>query len=341
MRLAIDAMGGDDAPQPIVRGTMEALLDDPELHVILVGDLDQVNDLVEESGFLTKDANPKRLELLHTDEYVGMDCSPSAAMRKPNSSINLCWKLLAEKRVDGLISAGNTGAVVAGGLRSRLFLEGIQRPGIAVAVPSPAGSSVLVDVGANVYPKPEHLLHYGVMGAVLARKMLGVANPRIGLLNVGSEEAKGNDLAKATLTLFQGSPLPGQFIGNVEGRDIFAGTVDVIVCDGFVGNVVLKTCEGLVDFLMGQVVETTMRTLQNEKDLAKQAFRKVMQKFHHSEFGAAPLLGIDGACLICHGGSDAAAIRNAVRFAGKYLPVNEEITRELDALLQPAAVPAS
>lgn len=331
MRIAIDAMGGDFAPEPIVRGTLDALAADPTLEVVLVGDQGRVEPLVVAGA-----GDPKRVTFAHTTEVVGMHESPAKAMRgKPFSSINVCWTHLAEEKVDGIISAGNTGAVVAGGLRTRRFLAQIQRPGIAVTLPSPSGRSVMVDVGANVHPKPEHLFQYGVMGSIFAKKMCGIDQPTIGLLNVGSEEAKGNELAKETAALFMSSPIRDSFRGNIEGRDVCRGLVDVIVCDGFVGNIVLKCCEGLVDFLMGEVGKELLGSLGEEKHLAKGSLERLYNRYHHSEVGGAPLLGIDGVCLICHGGSDAKAIKSAFQSAKRYAEVNRLIVQEMAAAFSP------
>lgn len=336
MRIAIDAMGGDDAPGPIVEGALQALEADPELSLTLIGDRDLIEPRIQVSDELAA-----RLTFDHTTEVVGMDDSPAVALRsKPNSSINRCWRALADGKVDGIVSAGNTGAVVAGGLRTRRFLANVSRPGIAVTVPHPNGWTVLVDVGANVHPKPEHLFQYGLMGSIFARQMFGRENPTIGLLNVGSEESKGNGLAKETESLFLRSTIGQRYRGNVEGRDIFLGKVDVIVCDGFVGNIVLKCCEGMVDFLMKAVANELLGSLNQERDIAKRSLGELHNRYHHSEFGGAPLLGIDGVCLICHGASDAKAIRNAVKAAKRYNAVNKQIVRELERELADASVHA-
>jgi glycerol-3-phosphate acyltransferase PlsX len=325
MRLAVDAMGGDHAPEPIVRGAVQALEDDDELHLTLVGDRDRIERLVTAS-----DSAKERLTYDHTTDVVGMDESPAHAMRrKPNASVFRCWTLLADGKVSALVSAGHTGAVVAGGFRTRRFLKGVERPGIAVTVPTPTGFSIMIDVGANVKPQPEHLYQYGLMGVSMARQMFSLDKPMIGLLNVGSEEDKGNELAKKTQALFHGSHLRENFFGNVEGRDICRGVVDVIVCDGFVGNIALKCCEGMVEFLMSAVGGELLSTLEVERELAQRTLHKLHTKYHYSEFGGAPLLGIDGVCLICHGSSDDKAIRNAVRAAKRFAAVNRAIADEL------------
>lgn len=328
MRIAVDAMGGDDAPGPIVQGALDALAHDPQLRITLVGDQGQVEPLVAGQSQVAD-----RIDFNHTTQVVGMNESPAMAMRgKPDNSINRCWSLLAKGDVDAIVSAGNTGAVVAGGLFTRRFLGKIQRPGIAVTLPSPAGRSVMLDVGANVAPKPEHLFHYGLMGTIYAKKMFGIEQPTIGLLNVGSEEKKGNDLAKQTAQLFAKSAIRDSFKGNIEGRDLCRGVVDVIVTDGFVGNIVLKCAEGLVDFIMKTIGLELLGRLDSDRELAQQTLIDLYKRYHYSEFGGAPLLGIDGVCLICHGASDAKAIRNAVRSAEQFTEVNRLIDEALCAV---------
>jgi glycerol-3-phosphate acyltransferase PlsX len=254
-----------------------------------------------------------------------------ALRQKPDNSITRCWQLLAERKVDAIVSAGNTGAMVAGGLRPRLFLKGVKRPGIAAVMPTFKGESVLLDVGANVHPKPEHLYQYGVMGSIFAKYILKRESPTIGLLNVGSEEQKGHDLAKETHALFNASPLRESFIGNVEGRDINKGVCDVIVTDGFVGNVVLKVSEGVFDFVMKMAAQELLGSLSAERDKAKRALGALVSRYDHSEHGGAPLLGIDGICIICHGSSTDKAIKNALGVAARYVNVriNAMIVEEL------------
>lgn len=335
MRVAIDAMGGDNAPKPIVQGALEALAADPTLTVVLVGDQDQLEPLLAGHEHLLP-----RMEFEHTTEIVEMHDSAAKALRKTDSSIGRCWTLLAEKRVDGIVSAGNTGAVVALGFRTKRFLQCIERPGIAVTVPHPTGHTVMLDCGANVHPKPEHLFQYAVMGSIFAKHLLGVSDPKIGLLNVGSEDAKGNGLAKQAQTLIQHSPIKDQFFGNVEGRDICKGTVDVIVCDGFSGNIALKCCEGMVELFLKELSKQFKANLKVELDAAKQCLNNLSHRYSYSEFGGAPLLGIDGVCLICHGSSDNKAIRNAIGAAKRFLPVNQQIVAEMESVLAASEVSA-
>jgi glycerol-3-phosphate acyltransferase PlsX len=328
MLLALDAMGGDHAPGPIVAGAVQAVAADPQLHVLLVGDQTRLEPL------LAGAAHRDRLPLFHCTQAVGMEESPVVALRKkPDNSISRCWQLLAQQKVEGIVSAGNTGAMVAGGLFLKRYLKNVRRPGIATVMPTMQGPCVLIDVGANVNPKPEHLFQYGVMGSIFARNILQRPQPTIGLMNVGSEEQKGHDLAKETHALFNASALRSQFVGNVEGRDIHRGAADVVVCDGFVGNVVLKTSEGVFEFTMKMVVQELLSSLDVEREKAKQALEGLVQRYDYSAFGGAPLLGIDGICIICHGSSGERAIKNALGVAANYARarLNELIVKELEA----------
>src|SRR5205823_13055431 len=224
-------------------------------------------------------AGRDRLDVFHCTQVVTMEESPVVALRKkPDNSISRCWELLAGRKVDALVSAGNTGAMVAGGLRLRLFLKNVRRPGIAAVMPTLRGPCVLLDVGANVKPKPEHLYQYGVMGSIFAKYILQRDRPTIGLMNVGSEEQKGTDLAKEPHALFNASPLRERFIGNVEGRDINKGTCDVIVTDGFVGNVVLKVCEGVFEFMMKVAGKELLAALDQERGKAQQALQRLVSR---------------------------------------------------------------
>jgi len=335
MRIALDAMGGDHAPGPIVAGAVQAAAEDPDVTVVLVGDQDQIAPAVEAA------AGPVsgRVELFHCTQQVGMEESPVEALRKkPDNSISRTWQLLAERKVDAIVSAGNTGAMVAGGLRLRRFLKGVRRPGIATVMPTLKGPCVLIDVGANVAPKPQHLFAYGVMGSIFAKHILGRERPTIGLMNVGSEEAKGNELSKDTHALFHDSPLVDQFVGNIEGRDIHRGACDVVVTEGFVGNVVLKVCEGLFEFVMKMVTHELSKSLDVERHKAHSTLTALVHKYDYSAYGGAPLLGIDGICIICHGSSGDRAIKNAIKIAAQYARagLNEKIVQELATA--PAAV---
>ncbi len=319
MRIALDAMGGDHAPGPIVAGAVEAVRELPGLSVVLVGDRAQIE--AELDG--ATDAPRDRLPIVHASEVVGMHEKPVEALRKKrDNSISKCWGLMAGGDVKAVVSAGNTGAMVASALfNAKMFLPGVRRPGIAAIFPSHQGPIVLIDVGANMNPKAEDLYQYAVMGAIYAETILGVPSPTIGLLNVGAEEEKGNDLTKATRALFQKSALAGRFVGNVEGRDIYEGHARVVVCEGFVGNVLLKAGEGAVEFLFSTLKQELGRLLPTLPAEAGPAIsgglRELKTRFEYQEeFGGGPLLGIRGACIICHGSSGARAIKNALRIAG-------------------------
>lgn len=325
MRIALDAMGGDHGPGPNVAGARQALSAAADLSIILLGDKTQLEPLIQGAD---------RLTIHHCSQSVGMNEKPAEALRgKPDSSIVHGWKLLASKQVDGFVSSGNTGAVVAGGLFSRKFLKCVHRPGIATVMPTAKGMSVIMDVGANVFPKPRHLLEYGVMGSVYARHMFGIENPSVGIINVGEEEGKGNDIVVEAFASFR-KTFADHFVGNIEGRDIHAGKVDVVVTDGFVGNVVIKLCQGLFEFTMNLVGREIIAELKAEKDLASQKMHAMIQKYHYSAFGGAPLLGVDGVCIICHGSSKERAIANALSVAAKNVRVgiNAKIVEALEAL---------
>ncbi|MGL6075326.1 MAG: phosphate acyltransferase PlsX [Fimbriiglobus sp.] len=332
MRIVLDAMGGDFGPEPNVRGALRALEISPDLNLVLAGDENQINPLLQQLG------NPhpvERLKVYHAPDVIGMNEKPvEAHRRKPNNSIAVCWGYIQMGRADGVVSAGNTGAVVGGGLLSRRFLKGVHRPGIAALMPTAKGRTVIVDVGANVFPKPSHLLQYGVMGAVYAKTTLGIENPTIGLMNVGEEEGKGHDLVNKTYELFRNSTLAGQFIGNVEGRDIHRGACDVIVTDGFVGNVILKQAEGAFELMVELIKKNLIGSLNSEKAIAAAALEKMVGELHHSNAGGAPLLGIDGICIICHGSSNETSITNALGVAAQACrdQLNQKISAAIAAL---------
>jgi len=336
MRIALDAMGGDHAPGPIVAGAVEAVRDDPGLTVVLVGDRDRVEAELAKAA----DAPRDRLPVVHSAGVIGMEEKPVEALRrKRDNSISRCWSLMAGGEVKAVVSAGNTGAMVASALfNAKMFLPGVRRPGIAGIFPSHQGPVVIIDVGANMNAKPEDLYQYGVMGAIYAEAVLGVADPKIGLLNVGAEDDKGNELSRATHALFTQGPLAPGFVGNVEGRDIYEGRARVVVCEGFVGNVLLKAGEGAVEFLFAALKQQMGEILPGLPGETGQAvvsgLRELKGRFEYQEFGGGPLLGIRGACIICHGSSGGRAIRNALRVAGTLADdaLNDRIVDRLAAL---------
>jgi phosphate acyltransferase len=318
MRVALDAMGGDFAPGPIVTGACEAVNDHPELTVVLVGDRERIETELARTPAAQRD----RLPIVHASQAIGMDEKPVVALRKKrDNSISRCWGLMAAGEVKAVVSAGNTGAMVASALfNEKMFLPGVRRPGIAAIFPSHQGPIVIMDVGANMNAKAEDLYQYGIMGSIYAETILGVTCPRIGLMNVGSEDAKGTDLTRSTHALFQQSQWAGRFAGNIEGRDIYEGHVRVVICDGFVGNVLLKAGEGAVEFLFSALKQELARLMPDLPGDAgpkvAASVRRLKSRFEYEEFGGGPLLGIRGACIICHGSSGSRAIKNALRVAG-------------------------
>ncbi len=337
MRIALDAMGGDHAPGPIVAGAVEAVRDRPDLTVLLVGDEARVE--AELAHF--PDADRPRLPIVHASQVIAMEDKPVEALRrKRDNSISKCWGLLAAGEANAVVSAGHTGAMVASALlNAKMFLPGVRRPGIAAIFPSHRGPIVIIDVGANMNPKAEDLYQYGIMGAIYAENVLGIEDPKIALMNVGSEDDKGTDIIRTTRSLFQDGPLAHRFVGNVEGRDIYEGHARVIVCEGFVGNVLLKVGEGAVEFLFAALKQELGKLLpelgaEAGHKLAR-SFKDLKTRFEYQEFGGGPLLGLRGACIICHGSSGARAIRNALRVAGTMAEerVNAQFVTQLTATL--------
>ena len=327
MRIALDAMGGDEAPEINVEGAIDALRSHADLEVLLVGDEQRLNAELQQRDF-----SDERLSVVPAEGYVGMHEKPTVALReKPNCSIAVCWKLMAAQKADAVVSAGNTGAVVGAGLRTRLFLKGIKRPGIAVVLPTLRGRAVLMDVGANPGARTEHLYQYGIIGSLYAKHVLGIDDPRVGLMNIGTEEGKGNELAKETHQCLSQSKLQDRYVGNVEGRGLYQGEADVLICEGFVGNVVLKVSEGMAAMMLKMLSQEVLNSLDKERQMAADAFRGLSKRYEYNEIGGAPLLGIDGICLICHGSSDGRAIANALHGAMllKDSRINAHIIEEL------------
>ncbi|RYX80435.1 phosphate acyltransferase PlsX [bacterium] len=325
MRIAIDAMGGDFAPQEIVAGALEAARADAGTHILLVGDESAMRALLPTSL-------PSNLELVPSTQVVGMDESPSHALRgKKESSLAIATRLHAEGKADACLSAGNTGAASAFALFTLGRIEGIDRPGIATVFPTATTPCVVMDVGANVDCKPRHLADFALMGAAYApairdiipgeaaRRAKAGKKITVGLLSIGEEDSKGNELVKASREGIATAAPRGnfEFVGNVEGRDIPKGTVDVIVCDGFVGNVVLKLAEGFAGLFLGGLKEALMSSPRSKLGamLMAPALRRMRTRFDHSNFGGAALLGVKGNCIICHGSAKAKAITSAIRVA--------------------------
>jgi glycerol-3-phosphate acyltransferase PlsX len=310
MRIAIDAMGGDNAPHVNVAGAIAAARDF-NVEIILVGD-----SLSLRKELLLYPASNLKITIESTSQVIAMDDPPTAALRqKKDSSITRTISLVKEGKADAAISAGNTGAVMAASKVILGTLKGVDRPAIATIFPTLNEPCVILDVGANVDSKPQNLLQFGIMGSIYARYILGKKNPRLGLLSIGEEEIKGNELTRETHKLLQKSSL--NFVGNVEGRDIFKGEVDVIVCDGFIGNIVLKASESLAElFDVILKEELGSRSLYRlGAKLCSSALKNFVRKIDYAEHGGAPLLGVNGVSIISHGRSSSRAIKNAIRVA--------------------------
>ena len=324
MRIAVDAMGGDRGPEIVAKAANDVAAADPEnLEIVLVGDKQRVENVLRKSG------RHPNIEVVHASETIDMHEAPATAIRKKkDSSIAVAIQLVKEGKADGLVSAGNTGAVVAGSLVTLGRLHGVSRPAITTFYPTSKRWSVLLDVGANSECTPKNLLQFGVMGSVFAESQLGVKNPRVGLLNIGEESSKGNKLVVEAHQQLVDSGI--NFIGNVEGRDVFAGAADVVVCDGFVGNVVLKFSESILSFISGIVrreIKASFRARLGAL-MMKGVFAAFRSQMDYAELGGAPLLGVNGVVIISHGKSNVRAIRNAITMAQRL--VNYDINRHIE-----------
>ncbi len=315
MRIALDAMGSDNSPEVEVEGAVQAAYEGKgEREVVLVGD----REILEKELSKLRRV-PEKLTIHHAPEVIKMEERPvEAVRRKKDSSIFKAMELLKSGRVDAVVSAGNTGAVVAGAILSVGTLPGIDRPAIAAIIPSANDISILIDAGANSDCKPHNLLQFAMMGTEYARFLMEKSNPQVRLLSIGAESSKGNELTREAHKLLRESRL--NFMGNVEGRSVFLGNADVIVSDGFVGNIVLKTGEGLAagigKILIKEIKRHPLRTIGGM--LMKPAFIRLRKRGDYSEYGGAPLLGINGICIICHGSSSPKAILNAILVSEAY-----------------------
>ncbi len=324
MKIAIDAMGGDHAPDEVVRGVVEAAALVPKATLVLVGDQARLDPLLKAAG------RPANLEVRHATQVIEMHEDPAKGLRgKPDSSLRVGLEMVKKGLADGIISAGNTGALVGGATVPVLglgTLEGVKRPGICVPMPTEKGYAALIDAGANKNAKPEHLLQYGIMGSVYIKYLRpDLANPKVGLLNIGEERNKGTDLHRQAYELLEKSHL--DFVGNIEPHKLFAGKADVIVSDGFTGNIALKAAEGMSNFLMGKI---RSNGLADSPDIQK-GIARAEQGTDYSSVGGAPVLGCRGLVLKCHGRSSAKAFMNAVRVAAGFIEgkLNDRIVAEL------------
>ncbi|AFL90281.1 phosphate:acyl-(acyl carrier protein) acyltransferase [Terriglobus roseus DSM 18391] len=330
--IVLDAMGSDKGPDPEIRGAIAACRQFP-VRVHLVGPENMIRPLLEEH--LRGERLP--IHVVHASEWISMDDKAAASVRsKKDSSMRVGLKLVREGKARGFVTAGNTGAAMATAKMVLGTLDGVDRPALATILPTQTGSPcVMLDVGANVDSDPQNLVQFALMGQIYAQNVLGIPKPRVGLLSIGEEDSKGNALTRETLPLLRA--LEGEqiyhFIGNVEGRDLFNGRCDVVVCDGFVGNVAIKTTEGvakLVSEILKQTLKATI-TSQVGALLSRKAFKNFKRRLDYSEYGGAPLLGVRGACIIGHGSSNEIAILNAIRVASQF--AQADVARHIEASL--------
>ena len=353
MHIALDAMGGDRGPDELVAGAVQAVCEFGH-QVTLLGDQEKLHDLlqrhkkylahhlpslnVSSAGSVASDA---KINIVHTSQIVEMDESPLEAIRKKkDSSILVAFQLLKQKKVDAVVSAGNSGATMAAAVKTLGRLKGISRPGIAGIFPTLKTPLVMMDVGANVDCRPKHLYQFGAMASAFSKVLFNIDSPRIGLLSIGEERGKGNSLVKKTHDIFLKSAL--NYIGNVEGRDIFQGDVDVMVCDGFVGNVCLKLSEGLAEAMVAMLKDEFSKNFKAKVGymLTKKAYANLKKRTDYAEYGGAPLLGFNGSAIICHGRSNAMAIKNAIKIAAELVEnkMNDHIIEMLAQGVDEAAV---
>lgn len=330
IKIAVDAMGSDHAPAVEIDGALQAA-EQYGVAVVLVGQQDRIYDSLNRHNTTGLD-----IEVVHASEVITMEESAAtAARRKKDSSIRVAARLMRDLTVSGIVSAGNTGAVMATVKMVLGALPVVDRPALSTVLPTQKGKpAILLDVGANVDCKPHHLEQFAIMGDIYSRAIFGIRRPRIGLLSIGEEDSKGNELTKEAFKSLKRAPI--NFIGNVEGRDIFKGEVDVIVCDGFTGNVALKLSEGLIETFTAMLGQELQKTLSAQIGyiLSQKAFREFKRRLDYSEYGGAPLLGVKGITIVCHGRSNANAIKNAIRVANEFCKhnVNRAIETEFTKL---------
>lgn len=308
-------MGGDHAPRTVVEGALLAARENG-LRLLLVGRREVLEREIEELESVASDLD--RIEIVHAREVVGMGESALAVRRKRDSSVRVCARLVREGRAAAMLTAGNTGAALVAGKMVIGVAPGVDRPALAVTMPRRVGRTILLDAGANVDSKPHQLRQYAVMGHYLAQQLLRMRSPRIGLLSIGEEVGKGTELVREAFKALDATGL--NFVGNVEGRDVFSGAADVVVCDGFVGNAILKSAESLAEFIGSQLREEMSRNWRTKFGylLARPAFESFKSRIDYSEYGGAPMLGLRGGCFVAHGRSSARAIHNAVRRAVEF-----------------------
>jgi glycerol-3-phosphate acyltransferase PlsX len=331
-KIAVDAMGGDHAPAVVVEGALLAA-QDVDAELILVGD-----KLAVERECLRIGGKLPRFSIINATQTVSMDESPSVALRKRDSSMKVAFEMIKRSEAQAVVSAGNSGAMMAIGMLVIGTLPQVTRPAILAIVPGTSKGTIIIDAGANVDCKPRQLLQFGIIGSVYAERGLGIVNPRVGVLSNGEEDSKGNELTRAASELLDSAPV--NYVGYVEGRDFFNGKVDVIVCDGFTGNVALKTMEGVASFA-GEILKSGFEKSWLSRLgylLTRQSLRHAYRKLDYAEYGGARLLGLDGVAIVAHGGSTALAIKNAIRVASESVSqnVNGHVSAALESMAQAA-----
>ena len=317
MKIAVDAMGGDYAPEEVVKGAVSAL-EERDLEIILLGDMGKIKEELMKYKY-EKD----KLLIINCKEYIKTGEFPLDAIRnKRDSSIVVGTKLIKNNQADAFISAGNSGAVMAAALLELGCIPKIRRPTIGAIFPSAKGKVLVLDVGANVDCKPEHLPQFALIGNKYAKYILGIENPKIGMLNIGEEKNKGNKFAQNAYKKLENTNI--NFVGNIEGKDIFKGKVDVVVCDGFTGNILLKSSEGLAKLLLTEINKLVISQLPQNKEMnkLKEIFMNLVKMTDYTEYGGSPLLGVNGLCFICHGRSKAKTFKNSILNTGKLIDAN-------------------
>lgn len=331
MKLVLDAAAGDFGLSPNIEGAIQAA-NEWGVHLLLVGPAAEVQSQLSSRGVASGD---QRFEIIDAPDVIGMEEDPAAACRaKPRSSIMVAAELVASGRAEGLVSVGNSGATMVAALWHLKRLPGVLRPAIAVAIPTERGMTLLLDAGANTECKPWHLLQFAVMGTIFAQRIMGIEKPKVGVLSVGEEDSKGNELVREAIPLLRAAPI--LFHGPVEGRDLPEGTVDVVVCDGFTGNIAVKIMEGtassIFSFLKTEILGGFLNKLGGL--LLRGAFAKLRKRMSYDEYGGAPLLGVGGTVIIAHGKSNAKAVASAIRTAKQLLEagVNEKIKASIEEM---------
>ena len=325
MIIAVDAMGGDNAPNVVVQGSLQAS-DEMDIDIILLGDEKAISGELEGCG------NRKRIKIHHCSETVQMGEPPmKAVLKKTDSSIRVAFELLKKGRVNAVVSAGHSGATMASGILTLGKMDGVERPAIASILPGDKGRVILIDVGGNVDCRPVHILKFGIMADAFATSYLGFKNPKIGLLNIGQEAGKGNEQVRLANDLLKESSL--NYIGNVEGYDILSGNVQIVLCDGFVGNIVLKLSEGIAEAVVSRLKTDMNKSLRGKllATFGKRFLRQFEGTVDYAEYGGAPILGIKGVAVVCHGSSSSKAIKNAIKMAVHFVEnrVQDKLIRQI------------